>query len=114
MGKYKIQIHKFPGYDRVDVYVYSRDGTKTTNYSIRDDGGIEGEQVPEMVEYKEIKPFMSIPGMMWEEFVLALTEQLPDISKREIDAELKSTKYHLEDMRSLVFEKQTTTKEREE
>ena len=101
--RFKIQVHKFPGYDRVDVYIYSRGNNGTVNYSIREDGGIEAKEVPEAVEYKEIKPFMSIPGIMWEDLVLALTEQLPDISKREIDAELKATKYHLEDMRRLVF-----------
>lgn len=104
IGHYKIQVHKFPGHNRVDVYVYSREGNAVKNYSIKEDGMIWAKDVPEAVEYKDIKPFMSIPGMMWDEFVLALTEQLPDVSKREIDAELKATKYHLEDFRKIVFD----------
>ena len=60
---------------------------------------------------KEIKdgameetPTIRLNAVVWEAFAEAIRGVLPPaIDKKEVDAELKASKYHLEDMRKLVF-----------
>lgn len=48
------------------------------------------------------KPTLCIPGRAWDGLADALRGVVPQTDKRELDAELKATKYHLEDMRKLA------------
>lgn len=43
--------------------------------------------------------------MVWEALASTLREVVPNIEESVVESELKATKYHLEDMRSLVFTK---------
>lgn len=52
------------------------------------------------------EPTLKLPNDLWYVFADLLGQVVPDIKRGEIDAELKATKYHLEDMRSLAL-KQT-------
>lgn len=52
----------------------------------------EGEVVP---------PTMRLPYEVWCGLSEALVGVLPEVDKKEIGAELRATKYHLEDMRRL-------------
>ncbi len=55
---------------------------------------------------REENPTMRLNSEAWEGFAEAIRGVLPPaIDKKEVDAELKATKYHLEDMRNLVFKK---------
>lgn len=48
-------------------------------------------------------PTLRINRRAWEGFAEALRGVTPAIDKKEVDAELKATKYHLEDMRKLAL-----------
>lgn len=50
-------------------------------------------------------PTMRISRVVWEGLAQALRGVTPQVDKREVDAELKATKYHLEDMRKLALKK---------
>lgn len=68
----------------------------------------DGEGRMSLKEIKEMdspEPTMKINGYIWDGIKQAINgvEETPD--KKALDAELTSTKYHLEDMRSLVFKK---------
>jgi hypothetical protein len=60
----------------------------------------------EISEGTETTPALRINRMAWMGLVQALKGVMPDLDKKEVDAELKATKYHLEDMRKLAFKKQ--------
>lgn len=84
---------------RVDIAKRMFNGSLSTA-SIGEDGHMtlterkEGEQNP---------PFMVIPYEAWSAFQELFSAVTPNIDAKEIDAELKATKFHLEDMRNLVF-----------
>lgn len=54
----------------------------------------------------EIQPTMIIPRMLWDGLIESFKKEKTTYHEKEVDAELKATKYHLEDMRNLVFHKQ--------
>lgn len=63
-----------------------------------------------MEEGKEYEPSLRIPGLMLPGFLKALVSALdksgvrsPSVDK--VEGELKATKYHLDDMRRLVFKR---------
>lgn len=49
------------------------------------------------------KPLMEVPERAWGLIVDAITESLGDKPKVVTASELEATKYHLEDMRKIVF-----------
>ena len=101
----KIEVIRRPESDRYEIYLLERSGSGVRNGNVGKDGGIVFKQIPEAHKEGEVKPLMSISGCFWGEFVRAISSDLPNVTKDEIDAELKATKFHLEDMRSLVFKK---------
>lgn len=54
------------------------------------------------------KPFMRCNKAILQALVDAVSEQVHPVKKEVADAELKATKFHLEDMRKLVFNKNET------
>ena len=97
----QVVVNRFAGgMDMVEVFVYERFADNVSLYNIDSKGDVvvtsmkKGTQNP--------KPFFRLPGYIWEDFVLTLTDELPNIKRDVVDAELKATKYHLEDMRDLV------------
>lgn len=52
----------------------------------------------------EVAPTMILPAMGWDRMIESFKNQETTYHEKEVDAELKATKYHLEDMRKLIFE----------
>ncbi len=100
MNEFKIEVVRRPGYDLYEIYLFKRHPGGVENATIKD-GEIKFSFVKE--DSNKAKPLMTISGLFWADFVRAVAEDLPNISKKEVDAELKATKYHLEDMRKIVF-----------
>ena len=87
--------------DRINLWLgqYSADG-RFYNATIGKGG------VLKLTEAKEgtlnPAPLMKIPGIAWQEIVNALYETAPPAKKEAVDAELKATIAHLEDLRMLL------------
>lgn len=99
-GNFRIEVIRRPEWDMVEVYLLSKVGGVISNGTV-EDGQIIMTEIKESSESPP--PFLKISGFIWDTFVRALTNDLPNISREEIDAELKATKYHLEDMRKLAL-----------
>ena len=56
--------------------------------------------------FDRVKPFMVFEGLWGQEFMNALTKELSHLGyiQKSDEEVVKAIKYHLEDMRSLVFE----------
>lgn len=70
----------------------------------------------EWVEIKEgldsPQPTLSLEDDLFQQMIDALSETVKPTVQAETDAELKATKYHLEDMRTLVFNSKPKGKHR--
>jgi hypothetical protein len=53
------------------------------------------------------QPLMVLPTPVWQLIVDAIAEKTPPSKKEALGAELSATKFHLEDMRRLVFDQPT-------
>lgn len=95
----KVEDVPYAWQKRVWLLQVSKDGV-IHNATVGKDGFLV------MKLYKESEPLPTplfvIPGMAWKPFVDAVTEALPPIEKEVVDAELKATRFHLEDMRKLA------------
>lgn len=88
--------------DSYELWIGRRVNGKFYSASVEKDGNlllVEGE--PDAFTF----PTLKIPGNVWGGFVRALKGIIPKTEEKEIDAELKATKFHLEDMRKLVFQR---------
>lgn len=67
----------------------------------------KGELTTEVVktENADVQPTMILPAMGWDRMIEVFKNQEVTYHEKEVDAELKATKYHLEDMRKLVLYK---------
>lgn len=101
--EFKFHINRKPGWDAWEIYLTKRAGLELFVINVGKDGLLTEKKVKE--GSTESEPFMVIPGNLWERFVNAINEDLPNVKKEVVSAELESTKYHLEDMRKLVFNK---------
>ncbi len=98
-----ISIEQRPFCAELGIYIVDRRGN---------DLSVAGPVDLEFHPYKEgdeVKPTLSIPFWMAEEFMQAFVDELSNNgvkTKNELtmEGELNATKYHLEDMRKLVFE----------
>lgn len=88
------------GTDAVEVYFVSRNGTAPSIIHFDQEGYTHVDDIKAGVEQK---PTMIIPRSYYEELVRALSNDLPNINRDVVNAELSATKYHLEDMRRLVL-----------
>lgn len=99
--EWKVYIDKQPWNMRLKVWLVQRVNSKVFNATI----GKYGQIV--MTEHKEgaVDPdcLMEVPELVWQKIVDAIADKVPPTKKEAIDAELLATKFHLEDMRRLVF-----------
>jgi hypothetical protein len=87
------------------LWMLKQEGLKTWNGYL-EKGVIQWEEMPEGSLYDKFTPFMILPYRFpLQELIDALTNKyvLPPTKQQEIDAELKATKYHLEDMRKIAL-----------
>ena len=97
----KVHIVKRPElFDSADVYIVQKIGSEVQLASVKDN----------ILEFKTIKegvtpasPTIQIPLSIMQKLIDAFSEAQPPTKQIEVDAELKATKYHLEDLRKLVF-----------
>lgn len=98
---FEVIVNRKPEWDAYEVFLINRVNGKVYNHHVTKDGAVEAVEIKEG-DY-EPKPLLRIPGLYWQEIVRAISKDLPNVTKDEVDAELKATKYHLEDMRKLVL-----------
>lgn len=100
LGEFHCIVTQEPWNDTVKVYLAQRNNGKLSTASIEG-----GELVmTELKGGKESKPMLVLPYMAWETILGVLGGIPSDIKQESVDAELKATKHHLEDMRTIVFD----------
>ena len=92
-------VHQEPWTDQVKVYLmYVKDGIRKVAHC--KDG------IVELSDYKENsadnQPFLILPYMGWQTLLECLGGITPDQIEIETGSELRATKYHLEDLRTLL------------
>lgn len=95
--------------DYLDIRLVKHELGKSYNGYL-DKGRLEWQEIPEGSMWDGFHSFMVVPyNFPIQELVDALTDSkvLPPTKQVEIDAELKATRRHLEDMRKLVFKEDT-------
>lgn len=95
-GDWKCIVVNQPWNDMVEVYLLNQVQRKIAVLS--------GEGTVILKEFVEgvNEPLMKLPYMAWQSILSAMGDVEPDIKKEVVDSELKATKYHLEDMRTLL------------
>ena len=101
--KWKVFIEKTPWNDSIKVWAGYRLPDGTFHNATMENGsmrftGVKGGEMP-------ADPLLVLPMDVWQMLVDATTETTPPTKREVIDSELKATKYHLEDMRRLIFDK---------
>jgi len=101
-GDWRMTVFTEPWHDQVKIWLITYQKDKAYNVTYKDGSMLikavkEGEQIQDC--------FMKMPYDIYEEFCKLLS--LAEIPQEEsvTKAELTATKYHLEDMRKLVFKK---------
>ena len=82
----------------VDVYLIEKGYRVSLAHFVN--GQIEREEIKD--GGIEAKPTMTLPKELWEAIKTSMIDNKVR-EKSEVEAELGATKYHLEDMRKLVF-----------
>ena len=101
-GDWILRIDPVPWSDMVRVWLVCKTPKGAANSAIKD-GRLELTEVEGGLDNP--LPLMEIPSQIWEAFAEATQETVEPIKQEIVDAELKATKYHLEDFRSLIFKK---------
>ena len=103
-GNWQIVVNPRPGSFEIEVWIISVESGKAKVANINKDGYLELKEVKDGMPAEDNIPFMRVPYPVWELIVNAIAEKTPPLKKEVLDAELSATKFHLEDMRKLVFE----------
>lgn len=101
-GNWQIVVNPRPGSFEIEVWLINIESGKAKVANVNKDGYLELKEVKD--ETNPGPPFMRVPHPVWELIVNAIAEKTPPLKKEVVDAELSATKFHLEDMRKLVFE----------
>lgn len=106
----EIKFYKAPMIgDFLDIRLVKHELGKSYNGYL-DKGRLEWQEIKEGDEWSNYYPFMVVPYRFpIQELIDALSDKsiLPPTKTIEFEAELKATKYHLEDMRKLVFDQKS-------
>lgn len=97
---WEIRIAEDGGFFSVRVWIFSRTNGRLVVAYFDDKGNITEKEIPEGSVDPE--PSLVMPQLMWSIFKSQLIDDKVR-DKQEVEAELKATTYHLEDMRKLVF-----------
>jgi len=101
-AEFKVHVNQKPGWDLWEIFLVSRIGNDVYNHNVDKNGNLIAKKIIAGVSATE--PLLRISGSLWGDIVKAISSDLPNVERDVIDADLKATKYHLEDMRKLVFE----------
>ena len=110
-SQYSVYVERQGWSDSTMIWLVRRDARGVYNCTI--EKGFVVETLVKGGEQPSV-PFCILPRMQVDAIVTALTEKITPPKQEAIDAELGATKYHLEDMRKLVFSKSTTPPEVQE
>ena len=102
-GNWQIVVNPRPGSFEMEIWLISVESGKAKAANVNKDGYLELKDVKDGVSLADNVPFMRVPYPVWELIVNAITEVTLPLKKEVLDAELTATKFHLEDMRQLVF-----------
>ena len=98
-GNWRIVIFTKPATFATEIHLVQERLGKLFTASI----GKGGELImTEVKDGMETKPMMTLPYEAWLALSDCLSEVIPETKKEIVDAELKATKFHLEDMRKLL------------
>ena len=99
--QWRVVIERMPQAFLIKIWLVQLNGSRVYNATVSKDGQLT------LTEGKEddinIPPLMIIPSLAWDTIHKALNDIEPPIKQEIVDAQLQATKYHLEDMRKLVF-----------
>ena len=96
----KFHIVKEPWGNSMAVYITRLEGAKYEPYLLVNNKWVK---IKEGANYDPSKATLRLPTFLWQKFVDSLTKEIKPTLQAELDAELKATKYHLEDMRKLAM-----------
>jgi hypothetical protein len=99
-SQYSVYVERVGWSDSNKVWLVRRDARGTYNCTI-EKGCIEETLITE--NGIDQPCFFQLPIWVTQDIIDALVEKLPPTKKEAVDAELKATIRHLEDMRDLVF-----------
>lgn len=97
-----VVVQHTPWADAYEMWIGKVEGSKFYTCNVGKDGYLK---MKETNEGSQTPPTMRINGRAWGGLIRALRGVTPQVDIKEVDAELKATKYHLEDLRTLVFKK---------
>lgn len=100
----KIFIERVGWSDQVKVWLGYRNN-QTGGFSNATVGEKGVLVITEIKEGEEYPPLLTMPRYVWGMLVDAINEQVPNEPKEVVDSELKATKFHLEDLRKMIYEK---------
>lgn len=98
--RWEVIEQEVPGLLQSRIYIIDRSGKNSIVRIV--EGRMELEELKEGVE---VQPTFSLPFDAWAALKESIISKLPKEKDVETTSELKATKYHLEDMRNLVFSK---------
>jgi len=94
----RVFVRDEPLFGNKSVYVSKFDGLNS--YVLNNNVWVK------LSEGEDVKtPTLRLNNEVFQQMIDSLSEQIKPTSQIEVDAELKATKYHLEDMRKLAFRK---------
>ena len=99
-GSWKAFVQPSPGRDSMQVWLVKHVGNEVYNTTIQENG----ELLMTHHNAGEVtKPLMELPRTAWKEVLDAFMEYQKPTPVSVLEKEMEATKYHLEDMRTLIF-----------
>lgn len=101
-GEWIVNIVRRPWGMDAELWVARKIDDKTLVLNVSESGTLTETIVKEGEQPQ--KPFAIMPLELLQVFVDALTDKIPPTKKEVVEGILEATKFHLEDMRKLVFD----------
>lgn len=102
-GNWQIVVNPRPGSFEIEVWLINIEGGKARIANVDKNGYLQLKEIKDAYSTEDNIPFMRVSHPVWELIVNAIAQVTPPLKKEVLDAELSATKFHLSDMRKLVF-----------
>ena len=99
-GNWRVYVQHEGFSDNVVIWLGEHRDARFYNATVGQNGYLE---LAESKEGEQPAPLLRVPAMIWQQIVDAIATEVTPTKQEVVDAELLATKYHLEDMRKLVF-----------